>query len=158
MILKKIISGFQSGADIGGIKAASFFGIETGGWIPKGFLTENGSKPEYKQLYNAQEHNSHKYQIRTVNNVKDSDGTLRFAKNFYSAGEKCTLNALMKYSKPYYDIHCFQPLDHETIANWIIKNNIQILNIAGNRETTCPGIEEFTFNYLIEVFNFLKHK
>lgn len=46
MILKKIISGFQSGSDIGGIKAGKTFGLETGGWMPKGFLTENGLKIE----------------------------------------------------------------------------------------------------------------
>ncbi len=40
------ISGGQSGADFGGLLAAKRCGIPTGGKIPKGFLTENGPKPE----------------------------------------------------------------------------------------------------------------
>ncbi|HME98544.1 MAG TPA: putative molybdenum carrier protein, partial [Terriglobia bacterium] len=40
--MKKIISGGQTGADMGGLLAARELGIETGGMAPKGWLTENG--------------------------------------------------------------------------------------------------------------------
>ena len=36
----KIISGGQTGADMGGLLAAKDLGIRTGGWMPKGWLTE----------------------------------------------------------------------------------------------------------------------
>ena len=42
-MIKKIISGGQSGADLAGLKAAIKLGIETGGFIPKNYRTENGS-------------------------------------------------------------------------------------------------------------------
>jgi hypothetical protein len=45
--------------------------------------------------------------------------------------------------------------EHEKVAQWIIDNNIQVLNIAGNRESKCPGLQEFTFNYLVEVYKCL---
>ena len=53
MSIKKIISGFQTGADIGGILAAKRLGLETGGTMPKGFRTEDGPRPEFAELYGA---------------------------------------------------------------------------------------------------------
>lgn len=44
----RIISGGQTGADQGALVAAKQLGIETGGWTPRGFLTEAGPCPEEK--------------------------------------------------------------------------------------------------------------
>jgi hypothetical protein len=45
-MLKKIISGGQTGADVAGLDVAIKHGIPHGGAIPKGRLTENGTLPE----------------------------------------------------------------------------------------------------------------
>ena len=156
MILKKIVSGGQSGADQGGLIAAKKAGLETGGWIPKGFLTEFGKKPELGTEYGLVEHTSSSYVPRTYANAKDSDGTIRIAYDFHSAGEICTLKAINQYNKPYFDVNVFGPQEHENAAQWIIENQIQVLNVAGNRESKCPGLEEFTINYLLEVFTCLQ--
>jgi len=50
MILKKIISGGQTGADQAGLDAAIEYGLPHGGWIPKGRLTESGTLPERYKL------------------------------------------------------------------------------------------------------------
>jgi hypothetical protein len=42
-MLKKIISGGQTGADIAGLDVAIKYGIPHGGAIPKGRLTEEGT-------------------------------------------------------------------------------------------------------------------
>ena len=52
-MLEKIISGGQSGADQAGWRVARAFGIPTGGAMPLGFLTEEGSRPEFAELYGA---------------------------------------------------------------------------------------------------------
>jgi Circularly permutated YpsA SLOG family len=39
MLLKKIISGGQTGADQAGLRTAKRLGIETGGWMPQGWRT-----------------------------------------------------------------------------------------------------------------------
>ena len=156
MMILKIISGFQTGADLGGVVAAHNFGIETGGHIPKGFLTEYGSKPQLKEMFGAIEHSSSKYPPRTFENVKNSDGTIRFADNFNSAGEKCTLKAINQYNKPYIDVDKNNPIDHTLVVDWIVKNNIKILNVAGNRESTSPGIFIFARDYLTKVLNLCK--
>lgn len=150
-IIKKVISGGQTGADIAGLKAAKKKGIETGGWIPKGFKTQEGPKLEYKDVYGLREHESEQYPPRTFLNVKESDGTLRFASKFDSSGEECTLRAINQYKKPYMDVTRNNPRDSEEVKMWIKKNNIGVLNIAGNSEKTSPGIGKFVEEYLEKV-------
>lgn len=155
-MLKKVISGFQNGADISGVRAAKAVGFSTGGSIPKGFKTLDGSKPEYELEYGAIEHASPLYPPRTELNVKNSDGTIRFAKKFGSSGEKCTLKNIKWYNKPYIDVDVNNPISKEIVIQWIRENNIEVLNVAGNSEETAPGIEKFVFEYLLEVFKELK--
>ena len=54
-MLEKIVTGGQTGADQAGWRAAGACGIPTGGWMPKGFLTEDGPRPEFATLYDARE-------------------------------------------------------------------------------------------------------
>lgn len=147
----KVISGAQTGADIGGLIAAKKFGLETGGWIPKGFITLNGNKPEYAELYGIQELESNKYPPRTYANVRDSDGTLRFAKYFDSPGELCTFKAIKQYNKPYFDCNILNPFPIKNVIKWIDDNNIKILNIAGNTEKTAPGIQKYVEESIAEL-------
>lgn len=152
----KIISGGQTGADRAGLEAAKEYGLETGGWMPKGFIAQDGVHPEFVELYGIQEHESSKYPPRTALNVKDSDGTVRFMTNRFSAGSKCTLKMIKQYQKPYFDVH---PLDESItpykLADWIMINNIQVLNVAGNSERNSQHIGEFVVAFLHEVFECL---
>ena len=166
MILKKVISGGQTGADQGGLIAADDFGLETGGWIPAGFLTENGSEASLGEDFGLVETESAKYPPRTHRNVHDSTGTIRFASNFASRGEICTLNAIKDHNRPYLDIDVDIdgfPIWQTTVpikkvADWIEENKIEVLNVAGNRESKCPGIQIFVQEYLAEVFKLLKER
>lgn len=154
-MITKIISGGQTGSDIAGLKAASQLGIETGGHIPKGFLTLDGPKPHYVK-YNLIEHSSPKYPPRTALNVKNSDGTILFATNFSSAGTKLTLKYANQYKKPSINVDLNNPISVDTVVNWIKTNNIHVLNVAGNSELRSPGIEDFATKYLIEVLSNFK--
>ena len=49
-MLQKIISGGQTGADRAALDAAIEFEIPHGGWIPKGWKTEDGVLPDKYQL------------------------------------------------------------------------------------------------------------
>lgn len=153
-MIKKVISGGQTGADQGGLSAACVMHIETGGWAPKGFRTEEGLCPLLGTRYGLQEHPSSQYQDRTFANVKDSDGTIRFATDFTSPGERCTFKAIQEYGKPYLDIYVLKPPSHDEVLGWIKDNNIKVLNVAGNRESTSPGLQEFVAKYLLKVFGF----
>ncbi len=165
-MIEKVISGFQTGADIAGVKAAKACNIPTGGYIPKGFKTLDGARRDYAELYGAVEHSSTNYAQRTWDNVHNSDGTVRFAKEplgWKSSGERCTLQAIRNWNKPHFDIGV--PIDHNKAPRWMIidnfiawitKYNIKILNVAGNSERTCPGIEKEVYDFLVEVFVHLR--
>lgn len=152
----KIISGGQIGANIAGLRAAKELGFETGGWMSLGFKTLEGNKPEYAEMYGLRETEVSTYPQRTELNVLSSDGTLRIAKNFSTRGELCTIRAIKKYNKPYYDLNYFyiekwfQGASLGTaIITWILENNIQILNIAGN---ALVEIESITKSFLVSLF------
>lgn len=149
----KVCSGAQIGADQAGLKAAKFCNIPTFGEIPKGCRTLDGPRPDLLEEYNLTENSNYSYPPRTELNVKNSDGTIRFASNFSSTGERCTLKFIKWHKKPYIDINILKPLNKLIVVDWIKDNNINILNVAGNSEQTCPGIGDFVYNYLIDLFN-----
>src|SRR3954468_5873601 len=91
-MIERVISGFQTGADQAGIRAARAHGIPTGGAMPKGFLTEDGPRPEFAEIYGAVELPTASYPDRTEQNVRDSDGTLWFG-DWHSPGGRATLDA-----------------------------------------------------------------
>lgn len=164
MILKKVISGCQNGADQAGVYIAKLHGIETGGCMPKGFKTLDGNRPEFKDMYNVTEHSSSSYPGRTYDNVKNSDATIRFAFDFSSAGELCTLKAIKYYNKPYFDVNLNSVFIYEKhdnyeikeIAEWLVKNYIQVLNVAGNSNKTNPTTFDRTSEILDMIIKELK--
>ena len=72
-MVKKIISGGQTGADRAGLDVALTVGLPIGGWCPQGRRAEDGPIPDGYPLVETAERN---YQTRTRRNVEDSDGTL----------------------------------------------------------------------------------
>ena len=86
-MIKKIISGGQTGADRAALDTAIKIGIPQGGWIPKGRITEEGPLPDKYQL---QEMSSDSYPERTEQNVIDSDGTLIISRGPLTGGSLYT--------------------------------------------------------------------
>lgn len=147
-MIRKIISGGQTGADIGGLYVAKVLGLETGGHIPKGFLTQKGRKYEYGPIFGLVETESETYPERTELNVLNSDGTVRFAEFWESPGERCTKKYIDKHNKPHWDVKDLS--DISSFLTWIKENNIQVLNVAGNSERTSPGIQSLVQSFLLE--------
>jgi hypothetical protein len=149
--LRKVISGGQTGADQGGLRIAKALGIPTGGWLPKGCITLDGPQPALLEEYNMQEHPKEGYALRTEANVRDSDGTIRFATNFKSPGEKCTLKAINWFKKPHIDVDLNDPRPWHDVVFWIAEHRIRTLNVAGNSEQTSPGIGDKVYEYLLDL-------
>src|SRR5258706_14324526 len=101
MTLTTIISGGQNGVDVAALRAAKAEGLKTGGMMPKGFRTLDGPRQSYRIEFGLTEHSSASYPSRTAWNVRNSDGTLRIAADFQSAGEICTKYAIDRYRKPH---------------------------------------------------------
>ena len=161
IMLKKIISGGQTGADQSGLIAASRFGIQTGGWMPNGFETKEGPNPELAERFGLFEHRGG-YADRTSTNVRLSDGTIRLAGTFNSIGEKCTLKYIKKHRKPHFDVDMHDPRPEVDVVEWILSNNIEVLNVAGNSKPASIsakafGIEDFAVGYLVRVLGLLGH-
>jgi hypothetical protein len=156
MLLQRVISGGQTGADRAALAAAKAAGIATGGWMPKGFRAQDGPRPEFAALYGIREHTSERYPPRTALNAKESDATLRFATEWDSAGEVLTLRMCERYGKPHLDVTPGGPITPADVIEWLVRNNVRVLNVAGNTERTAPGIGAFVTTFLTEVFPLLR--
>ena len=83
------------------------------------------------------------YPKRTEKNVEDSDGTVIFTRGPLSGGSKLTAELTSKHNKPWIDIdlrkeHALQVSTR--LHKWIVRERIQVLNVAGSRASKDPGI------------------
>lgn len=153
----KVISGAQTGADIGGLMAAEGLGIATGGWMPKGCRTDEGAKPELLERFGLKETVSAGYLQRTLLNVKECDVTILFG-DVNSRGCTLTQRYCGNHSKPMYyglkvsfiDHYTDQDVDHAAIAllGFLLRWRPKTINVAGNRERSNLGIEQWTTRVL----------
>jgi len=153
-VLKKVISGGQTGADEAGLYVAQSFKIQTGGFAPKGWITKTGPNLMLRDVYGLTE-SMGGYKKRTWENVEHSDGTIRLAYSFNSPGEICTLNAINHFKKPCFDVDLNSQPEPIQCCEWIIMNDIKTLNIAGNTETSKRKVFSIAGSYLNAVFKIL---
>ena len=69
-MLRKIISGSQTGADRAGLDFAIETGLEHGGYVPRGRKVKDGKVAE---RYNLVELGTSSYPARTRRNIEESD-------------------------------------------------------------------------------------
>ncbi len=137
-MIKKIISGGQTGVDTLALHAAQLVGFSTGGWIPKDFRREDKNGENVADEYGLKEHPQWNYIGRTKQNIDDSDGTLLLWLSVGSTGSKATLKYCKTINKSCFIVNPFD-IDQdavETIARirkWIKDNQITVLNVAGTR-------------------------
>ncbi|MGZ6044682.1 MAG: YpsA SLOG family protein [Isosphaeraceae bacterium] len=158
MILERVLSGGQTGADQAGWRAAKAVGIPTGGWMPKEFKTEDGARPEFAELYGAKEHESSNYSDRTAQNVHDSDVTIWLGRTS-SPGYAATHRATRRYRTSRAIFVAFdgcRAAPAGQILDWMAWHSARVLNVAGNRESSYPGIGEWAESYLAEVFRMIR--
>jgi hypothetical protein len=145
MILQKIISGGQTGADQGALDAAIKLGFPYGGWIPKGRRTEDGPLP---CRYVLSETKSSDYADHTGKNILASDGTLILCHGPLTGGSKLTQELACHHGKPviHFDLEqtpvFLAPTD---IRKWVIEHNVGVLNVAGPRASDDPRIYDDAF-------------
>lgn len=143
----RIVSGGQTGADTAGLDWAIEHNIPHGGWCPKGCKSETGKIDEKYQL---KETPSAGYAQRTEWNVRDSDATLIFTiTSKLDGGSKKIAEFCEKHGKPF--LHFRKGVHAKYIVPFLNKNNVKTLNIAGRRESSAPGIYEFTLQTLNEM-------
>ena len=148
--IEKIVSGGQTGADRAALDVALELGIPCGGWCPKGRRAEDGP---IDVRYPLKETHSANYRTRTEKNVRDSDGTLILTWRKPKGGTALTIRFAQKYKKPCLIVDLSERGDPETTQEWVEANHIIVINIAGLRESECPGIYTRTVDFLKEIFD-----
>jgi hypothetical protein len=156
-MLTKIISGGESGANQAAWRAAKAYGLVTGGWMPKGFLNDNGPHPEFAQQCGAVELPTESEHTCTERNVQDSDATVWFGLTT-NADAHATVAACLAFRKPYMPVYPGASFEPAHIADWIGENKIKTLNVGGNRELSEPGIGDRVEQFLGEVLQQLGHE
>jgi Circularly permutated YpsA SLOG family len=143
--IEKIISGGQTGVDRAGLDVAIALHIPHGGWCPKGRKAENGTLPT---VYQLTETPTAEYKQRTEWNVRDSDGTLILTQGEPTGGTALTIKLAGAYARPCLVIDLNASPAPKTVSAWLAANHIMVLNIAGPRESGCPGIHDEAVKFL----------
>lgn len=145
-MLKKVISGGQTGADRTGLEVAKYsLGLKTGGHVPKGCRTDEGPDPSLVSEFGCEEDASSDYPPRTYKNAANSDMTVWFGGP--SSGFNCTQKACIAAHK----ILLVNP-SGEKLRQECAKYQVQVLNVAGNRRSKNPSVVKLTRDTLLEAF------
>lgn len=149
--VRRIISGGQTGVDRAALDVAIDLGIPHGGWCPKGRLCEIGridSKYELTELPSAE------YSARTLQNVKDSDGTLILYFDQLRGGTALTNRLAKEQLKPVCRVRINSAVDYLRIIEWITGNCIRTLNVAGPRGSSHADLEKTARQVLLKLFQY----
>lgn len=151
--IKRIVSGGQSGVDRAALDCAIQHNISHGGWCPKGRISEDGIIDLRYQLKEIM-HGS--YRQRTRQNVLDSDGTLILNLGVLDGGTLATLKFVEQFKKPSLVVQLENETSYINLANvldWIKQHHIEILNVAGPRESKRVGIYFIAMSFLDRLFS-----
>ena len=144
-----IISGGQTGADRAGLDFAISHNIPHKGWCPKGRKAENG---RISTQYQLQETPSSAYLQRTEWNARDSSGTVIFTMSReLTGGSKKTAEFASKHGRPL--IHFYPGKSDQMgveLLDFVTRNNLQTLNVAGTRGSKEPEVYRFALEILKE--------
>lgn len=160
-MIEQVVSGGQTGVDQAGLLVAEELMLPIGGWCPKGGLDENGfcvlkTYPSLKEATSVDPNE------RTKLNIRDSDGTLIIVPCLplpekIQDGTRLTIADAKRQGKPHLIISLMEREGAvEKIREWISRENIRILNIAGPRESNSPGIHLGACDLFRELFAGLK--
>lgn len=144
-MLKKIVSGGQTGVDRGALDAALAGGFPCGGWCPEGRLAEDGAIADgypMAVLCGAG------YEERTLRNVLDSDGTAILHQGILEGGTRRTAEHCARHGKPHLLIDasaCLPDGAAAEIAAFVERERVSVLNVAGPRASKWPGARDYAF-------------
>lgn len=149
----KIISGGQTGVDRAALDVALRHGIECGGWCPAGRLDEFGKIPSHYPVQELQGG----FTERTLQNVKDSDGTVVIYPAELRGGTEQTVRFCVDLKRPHKLIDASKISAEDAaklIGDFVRENKIGILNVAGPRQSEWPE----GYDYAARVMSvFLQH-
>ncbi|MCR5413621.1 MAG: putative molybdenum carrier protein [Kiritimatiellae bacterium] len=170
MLIRKIISGGQTGVGRGAIEAALEAGFPYGGFIPKRRLAEDGMVPG---KFTAMEVVPRlDYIFRTERNVQHSHATLIISREPIGESKIATVNrsetqltydCCRRYRKP---VLVLRKQELDRTMEWLkeVQGKVDaekeglILNVAGPRESKAKGIQESTKAFITRLVEAVRKK
>ncbi|HTT13998.1 MAG TPA: putative molybdenum carrier protein [Burkholderiaceae bacterium] len=148
LLVRRMISGGQSGVDRAALDWAINHRLEHGGWCPRGRRAEDGPIAMRYQLVETE---AASYAERTKRNVRESDATLILNTGVLEGGSLLTQRIAAGAGKPCLVAHLDAPdraAELRRILEWLGGNAFLSLNVAGPREHSRPGIYAMTYAFL----------
>ncbi len=148
----RVVSGGQTGADRAALDAAASHGFAIGGWCPRGRRAEDGRIPDGYPLVETP---SYEYVQRTRWNVRDSDGTLIIGNGDASPGTRATKEHATACVRPVLEVCPESDNAVDETIEWLQREGIGALNVAGPRDSQDVGIYYRTRQFLDQLFRCL---
>jgi len=148
VLVRRIVSGGQTGVDRAALDWAINHRIEHGGWCPRGRRAEDGPIPARYQLLETE---SAGYADRTKRNVRESDATLILNTGTLEGGSLLTKRIAAGAGKPCLVARLDAPdraAEMRRILEWLGGDAFLTLNVAGPRERPRPGVYTLTYALL----------
>ncbi len=154
VVIEKIVSGGQSGADRAARDWALAKGVPHEGWCPRGRKAEDGAISAESRL---RETPTGGYIVRTEWNVRDSDATVIFSiAAKLSGGSLVTHRFAKRHRRPC--LHLSReatPDPAGELAAFAERYGVRVLNVAGPRASGEPEIAAFVGEVLEAAFGTL---
>jgi Circularly permutated YpsA SLOG family len=175
----KIVSGGQTGVDRAALDFALEHGIDCGGWCPAGRLDEFGKIPDRYPVKELEQGNKEgrsqdcpggletaapwpKHGIfaeRTLANVRGSDGMIIIYSDRLRGGTEYTVECSKQLQRPYQLIDASRISTEEaarSIVDFVRKHKIDVLNVAGPRQSEWPEGYDYAFRALETFLDLLR--
>ena len=93
----------------------------------------------------------------------NADATIIISQDWKSPGTIMTQEFVDKHRKLSFEANFFvrgEPVDvlAKRLADWLFEQQIEVLNVAGNRESKAPGIQVWLIEVLIKAFKQLEER
>ena len=167
----RIISGGQTGVDRAALDVALECGIECGGWCPAGRLDEFGRIPDQYPVQEVKDEDKEGrsrdrpggletaapwkerdiFAERTLANVRDSDGTIVIYSGQLRGGSEYTVECCEQLQRPHLLVDASKLSTEDAarlIGDFVRKNKIDVLNVAGPRQSEWPEGYDYAFRAL----------
>lgn len=132
-----VVSGGQTGVDRAALDVALELGLACGGWVPRGRVAEDGPIDD---RYPMRETDNTAYAVRTRLNVRDSDATLVLTRGHPTGGTALTIDCAAEMRRPCRVLDLDVGPEPHDVRTWLSADRVAVLNVAGPRESTVPGI------------------
>jgi hypothetical protein len=151
-LLRKIVSGGQTGVDRGALDAALARSFSCGGWCPAGRRAEDGVIDARYPLTELEGG----YRARTRQNVVDSDATLIIHFGPVTGGTKLTVTFANAIGRPLLQIDAgkLTLVDAiEDVIRFTVRHDVETLNVAGPRSSGEPNGQRYAHELIGKVID-----